>query len=293
MNNDSVEKKSTKQIAVITDGLDGSGKSRTSEEIANILRASEKFVVKIKYPQYNTGWGKFIKSALNDPECDLNLEERMAIYAINRLESIDKILSICSELEDCILVFDRFSTSNIITLSYYLAQGELKDCDETEVKKYLLNNHEMIVKYLRLMIEIDSDFLEISRLKESQVVVLAIDPEISMGRLKGDSTRDGLDQYEDLKVQKIASEIYKIASKIKEFNIHILEQDGVNPDQLARKVIGFFAIDIDPEIKDSGVIQIINLSEGEVFRLSDRVQNAINKLLSKYQKLKLLNITKI
>lgn len=273
---------------LVVDGLDGSGKSSTTNEITKILEQSGKRIVKVKYPQYNTPWGKFIKLTLNDPECDLNIMERMAIYAINRLESLGRIFYECEVTENStILVFDRFSTSNIITLSYFLALNELRDFNDSEIDKYLEDNSAQIIEYIKLMMEIDSDFLDLSGFRGKNVVVLAIDPEISMARLRSDQQREYLDQYEDPKVQKIAAKIYHLASDYQEFNINILNQDGLQQKQLASRVIDFYGLDLG---RGEGEIVIVNLQENDVADKPKEINLAIEKLLSKYPRLKNLNI---
>jgi len=278
-----------KQIHFVAiDGLDGSGKGTLAEEIVNLQIELGRNALLIDFPQYSTKWGKILKYLLTVDDKGLTLPERMAVYALNRLECVDALINEGLKFkEETVVVFDRFPTSNILTIAYYLAKNELKDVELTELEESLKAKMEVIKKYINEMFVLDDEFLKVLALETVKVCIPKINPRISMERLENDATRDGADSYENLRVQIIADYLYGIAATYHE-NILILEQEGRSPKEIALDIVKLYGLNKSASNLNSQRTKIKLHSDPEI---SDRMKEAMNRLLEKFPRLKsLLNL---
>src|SRR5690606_536967 len=278
-----------KQIHFVAiDGLDGSGKGTLAEEIVNLQIELGRNALLIDFPQYSTKWGKILKYLLTVDDKGLTLPERMAVYALNRLECVDALINEGLKFkEETVVVFDRFPTSNILTIAYYLAKNELKDVELTELEESLKAKMEVIKKYINEMFVLDDEFLKVLALETVKVCIPKINPRISMERLENDTTRDGADSYENLRVQIIADYLYGIAATYHE-NILILEQEGRSPKEIALDIVKLYGLNKSASNLNSQRTKIKLHSDPEI---SDRMKEAMNRLLEKFPRLKsLLNL---
>ena len=265
---------------VIVDGLDGSGKGELTRCLSEYYQLNNMNVVSIDYPKYTSYWGRVLRYLLDVDDLGLDIATRMAVYALNRLESLDKIMLEVGKLEgEVILIFDRFATSNILTMSYYYANGVLKDIDnEGEILEYLKSHLSEIEDYIKLIFEIDSDFIQFLSVNGISVCIPRISPEVSLQRIKNDKTRKGSDLYEKPKIQVIADFLYQIASQNNLGNLKILEQDNRDPQSIAKDIVDLYGYRRG-EVGNPKLVQI-NLDKDN--RFSDDIQNAMNNLLAKY-----------
>ncbi len=281
--------KNKKLNFIVIDGLDGSGKGTITDLLANKCIKYGNNVLKVDYPQYTTKWGKILKYLLKVNDMNLNLEERMAVYSINRLESIDSIFLSVNSFKnidnDLTIIFDRFPTSNVLTISYYLAKSiNNKDLDTKILDKLPVN------KYLKLMNSLDKYFYNFFKLKNAKIVIPQINPRITIDRIQRDNTREGSDSYENINVQTIADYIYKELSNIPNSNIYIVNQEEKPPQIVANAVFNIYKHNYTKPLEVNDC-EILNLSINNDTVQSLEVENSINHILSKYPKLvNLLNI---
>ncbi|KXK07205.1 MAG: Thymidylate kinase [Microgenomates bacterium OLB22] len=123
------------------DGLDGSGKGSCTDTLAQKIAEQGYNVLKIDYPQYETAWGRFLTHLLRESDEGLDIEQRMAVYAANRLETVIPIWRYVERLAKknelpIHLLFDRYVTSNILTLAYYHASEQDSVVPQDLIKKY-------------------------------------------------------------------------------------------------------------------------------------------------------------
>ena len=190
---------------IIIDGLDGTGKETSSRLIADNLSSKGYNSLIVSYPQYNTYWGKIIKSFLieDGENFDLSLKERMLIYALNRLESVQSIKKTVEEnysKHSQFIIFDRFSTSNLLTYSYFTK--DTPDIDKKDLSE--------VYGYMQ---SIDSLFLSELRIPHVPIMIPTLDPKSSSELLKNDNKTNSKDSYEKLDVQKKAYEVYRFISQ--------------------------------------------------------------------------------
>ncbi len=199
------------------DGLDGAGKGSCAEELANILPGN---TIIVDYPQYNLPWGKVLKHLLTENDEGLSVEDRMLVYALNRLETVDAIKAQVNSLSELKLpvniVFDRFFTSNIITAAYYYSKLS-PDKRPNDVRTWLLEMY-------KLMRQIDSEFIEALGLENALVFVPMINESESLSRVLTDTSREGADMYENLSVQSVARQMYLIVANEFPDQIHVFSQ---------------------------------------------------------------------
>lgn len=273
---------STKLAINAVDGLDGAGKGEITEAMAQIYLENGRNVLLVDYPQYQTPWGKILKKLLAEGGGDLSVWERMAIYALNRLESVDLVLAETSQIEgELTIVFDRYATSNIITAAYYLANGSLGGFTSKEIEEYLESSSDEVQLYINEIFEIDSEFINLLNLEGTKVCVPRVSPEISLARLKGDSSREQLDTYEKSDVQITADYLYAVASKIDSSNIYILEQSGRDPKSIAKDIVEFYG-KIEGNSKNP---QVVRIKMGEDLSHSEEVKAGMQRLLTKFPRL--------
>ncbi len=303
MNSDRVTK-----IAI--DGLDGSGKGSIAAEIARMKSKAGVNVLIVDFPQYSPPWGKALRFLLKQDDMGLNLEERMAVYALNRLEAVDAIRSEVQHLleqdsKPVYILFDRFPTSNTLTLAYYLLKNQMKDFEISDFESFvdfLQQNGIDVFEYFRIMKQMDSGFHELLSTEDATVFVPQIDPNITIQRIQGDVTRDGSDSYENEKVQRIADYLYQIGSQNPETNIKIIYQNNRTPEEIAldilEEVSGSDEAEVGQEVGRIVELKLENLGElpqevqsamSQIFELYPRLENLLNEISEVSPDLKLSN----
>ncbi len=222
----------------ILDGLDGSGKGTWATYVERYMIGAGVNVVRVEFPNYNTFLGEKIHTMLRSNK--LELKERFSLFALNRLECVDEIrraVEILYNINHRVVqvVFDRFSSSNLITLAYILSEDEdLKKIPDEQLENYI-NNPEVVdlKKMLGLMIEVDRFFHEILgiRLDKAEIWIPDVHHLEVIERIKNDETRVDSDNYEKARVQLIARLLYKKANQfgIYHFRFMANEKHGTSP----------------------------------------------------------------
>ncbi len=196
-----------KYITIAVDGLDGSGKGACVGKMSEIITSKGCPVIISAYPNYEYPWGKFLDHLLHENDEGLSLDDRLLVYALNRLETVQVIQNIVKTYIDvygrvCVL-FDRYPTSAMLTLSYYKISKGI----DFSIQK-------LLDEYLPKMWEVDKYFIEYLNLHQTPVVVPILDAEQTMSRLLHDTNRKELDSYEKSDVQDLARSLYLKASQI-------------------------------------------------------------------------------
>lgn len=262
---------------IIVDGLDGSGKATIVNELSNLL--SEKGnVLMIDLPQYNQPWGQIIKKVLHEDVIDLSLEERMILYVLNRLETINGIKVQSSDIYQrsqvpIFLLFDRFVTSNVLTCAYYSEKHGV-DLDMEKLYKF--------------MIDADNYFLSALHLENFHVVVPQIPPNLAIDAISKDTTRDAPDLYEKIGVQSIADEYYRKLGSFNNGNVTLLSQikDGkrLSSAVVAGNILDMLLVKDEDFSSCSGIREKLNVINPDIESLGK-----IESILSKYPNLKRLD----
>lgn len=273
----------------VVDGLDGGGKTSITSEIKRIYEDLGYNTVIVHFPQYTTPWGKEIRDLLDTGDKGLTLLERMVVYALNRLECVDTIKEQVSRLEgSSVLLFDRFPTSNVLTLAYYLAAGSLENASEEDVSKWIEQNSDEIDYYVSIITEIDCAFMRALNIEDAEVYVPTIDPAISLARIANDASRlNGGDTYENYQVQMIAYHLYKTIAEAGLLNIKIVEQDGRDPSTIAKDIVNRSGL------LDSGTVEkptSVRVKVGEDPYISPSIQTEMQRLITRFPKLRNLQI---
>jgi thymidylate kinase len=243
-------------FATALDGLDGSGKGSCTDVLAEKIASRGYNVLKIDYPQYETAWGRFLTHLLKESDEGLDIEQRMAVYAANRLETVVPIWRQVNRLAQrndlpIHLLFDRYVTSNILTLAYYHAH----ESDS-------LNPQDVINNYYDFFWNVDGLFVHELALEKSKVIVPQVAPEVALASLAKDETRTGADLYEKPSVQQLAHALYCEAALI-DPRISILDQqrgaERMNQETLATEIVD--TILLIPEKSDqSGEVHHIRMA---------------------------------
>lgn len=152
------------------------------------------------FPIYATPIGTvirmFLKNGLEDFKFPIERETKlkMVLYALNRLEFLDVLLSDPKYMET-LIVLDRSSFSNAVTIAYGLLK--LPDCTEENVRK--------LVRYAMRL-----DGLMIGSLGLKDCVVQMVSASQKWGNLRG---KDGdINERDD--VQKLSGMVYDIYEKL-------------------------------------------------------------------------------
>lgn len=271
-------------IFKVIDGLDASGKGEITNALAKIESNNGSDVILRDYPEYKAPWGKVLKYLLRVDDKGLSIQERMSVYALNRLETIDSIIQTVNRLNSkkITIIFDRFFTSNIMTIAYFL-KGRFENIEQSEIPKKLKEIDEEIKTYLDLMFEVDREFIEILGVINTKVCIPQISPRISLERLSKDPSRDGADKYETPIVQTLSDYLYSISSEYENLHIKILKQQGKSPENIASDIYKEYR-----QLRGSTQGKIIHLKYDETIEFSERVQTATDEILNKFPKLKTL-----
>lgn len=277
------------------EGLDQVGKGDAVKNFSLEIAQNGHRTCVISFPYYATPIGYIIRDFLVNgiPETlklskKAEIETKMAIFALNRLEILSCMLS---NKEFDIYVFDRGPYSAALTIGYHMFQN----------KEDLKNvNH-----YVNRGLEFDQYFRDVLG-TDNCVIYLkhkGIEWEKSRSRDKGDL-------YERLEVQDISSGIYDILKKTigdgwntvitKDIN-GWRDREGIKKDCLRfakeRDVISnikkdasfisvYLGIDqiaqslyvgskVDNELKEAWMFAIMNNDKKEVYRVSEIVSNAL------------------
>lgn len=227
---------------VIIDGLDGAGKATTAQSISDIYTAHDFDAIIVSYPAYDTPLGKVLRDML-DHGSDLDVEQRMALYAANRLETLPWLEQQLDQSQaagrNAVVIFDRFACSNLVTAAAY----ELQD------SKYTLGLDEVISK----MLKVDAPFLnklDSLGLRTKPVIVPMMNIEQALASLSKDISRKNVDQYEQLSVQELARQKYLELSQLHDspFQLQVFSQmrDGtrMQPLEVAQQVIELSGYDL-------------------------------------------------
>lgn len=263
------------------DGLDGSGKGTIVDLLSRILVNSGYNVIKISLPVYSTKYGKLLKHLLNVSDENLTLLERMNIYALNRLEITSEIVIKSVEItrnskSKLFVVFDRFVTSNVITIAYYLQ------------KHTKLIHQENI--YLENIKKVDLFFINFLKLENTKIVVPSIDVEISMKRLSNDSTRKNIDMYEKYDVQKKARDLYIKLYQAGVFNMQIVPIHlNDSPETVLSKCLQKSDFNFDNYFYSKSNKGILYEVIGDFKHIFDRVAKEIYRILFEYPRINNLN----
>lgn len=188
-------------VKLAIDGPDGVGKETLTNGLAKSLNEKGFPVLISDYPNYNLPWGKVIKNLLYKEERGLSLQDMMLSYSLNRIESIPLILAHLSSLADkydrVAIIFDRYATSNVVTLAYYAHAHGLD-----------LSDKKVLRKYYDLMWELDDLLITSLDLSKTPVCIPLMDVDGALEAMQQDESRDELDQNENVSVQSLANSLY-------------------------------------------------------------------------------------
>lgn len=234
------------------DGLDGSGKASCLRELAFELSNSGHNVITTAFPQYETYIGMLLKR-VQFGELNCTQEQKMALYCLNRLETVRPIRSLLNQLElsnnlPTVLAFDRFSSSSILTYAYETVEDTTIDEQELE---YTYTH----------MWELDTPFLDGLQLHDTQVYIPFLEAEEAVSAAQKDGTRGGLDLNEVHTVQERANELYRLVEQY-DPRIHRISQylGGLRKTakEIARQILDLEGYSSN-KTEQKGVIYELNL----------------------------------
>ncbi len=275
--NEMLEEYGNFKVSVI-DGIDGSGKGSATEEMAEIISGLGYNVLTVDYPQYDALWGQIIQKLLDTDDPTIDIYQRMAIYALNRLESVPSLKAqmkdIGSFYNTTYVLFDRFITSNAMTCAYY-----------SKKDPKILDDIESLYKF---MFDLDSTFLSILHIPDFHVVVPTIDHGKAMQAVEKDTQRSGTDLYEQVDILKLGNRIYHEFAVLDPRRFTLLNQDSsygrrMSRDRIAREIIKI----------QFGEIAEYGDRKGRVYRFQfdqSKVDTSLFKpILDRFPSLRLLN----
>jgi len=256
----------TKVKTSAVDGLDGSGKGALSHEVAKLLPGH---TLSVDYPQYELPWGKVLKHLLYEDDEGLSIEDRMLVYALNRLETVDAIQAQTAELlakgEQVNIVFDRFFSSNIITAAYYYHKMPPEQ-RPSDLRTWILG----LYKYMN---KIDALFLDELDLRGTIIYIPMLQEEDSIAALLADESRAGADSYETSDVQSLARELYAIVAAEYPHEIHLFSQyrDGIRMSPTEQAL---YILQIQGETPSQGTVHSFRHAVvGNTQRLTDIIED--------------------
>ncbi|MDD3474784.1 MAG: hypothetical protein PHP08_02685 [Candidatus Dojkabacteria bacterium] len=211
---------------LVIEGKDQCGKADATEILAWNLYEGGFAVREVSFPQYATPLGAVIRGFLSEGIQELDeikgtrreLEVRMMMYALDRLQALDSILRTSKEIlgedtsrtlfskkihpwsnEDFLWLFDRSSFSNAVTIAYGLAN--IKDFNNEDIS-YLVNLGLSKEKYF------------IDRLGLGNCVIELVDHDDDNDEVWKPTRKEGEDQYETQEVQDRVDYVYSKYSEI-------------------------------------------------------------------------------
>jgi hypothetical protein len=212
--------------SVVVEGKDQCGKADATEILAWNLYERGFAVREVSFPQYATPLGAVIRGFLSEGIQELDeikgtrreLEVRMMIYALDRLQTLDSILRTSKEVlgeytseslfqrqtrprsnEDFLWLFDRSSFSNAVTIAYGLAN--IKDFKDEDIS-YLVELGLSTEKYF------------IDRLGLDNCVIELVDHNDGIYKGWKPARKEGEDQYETQEVQDRVDYVYSKYAEI-------------------------------------------------------------------------------
>lgn len=273
---------------IVIDGLDGSGKATTLATISTILVNSGFDVLKIEYPNYQLPWGVLIADILHDRvKVDLELKEKMLLYALNRVESVPliqnslKTIQATGSKRPLVLLFDRYPTSNVLTTAYYFQLNPPQ------------SEEEEIIELLGYMDHIDHILYDTFNLRSARVNIPLLESSSVIEAMNGDHTRVALDNYEVENVQQQASRLYKILfNKFPErfylFSQYKEDNSRMTPEEIAMHILEKnLPLNLYEEIRSSRKSAEDKAENmGEIYELDNNKdlidQTLINSLLNEF-----------
>lgn len=222
--------------SIVVEGIDQVGKADTSHDLSQELLSQNLSICTFSFPQYATPFGGairlFLKNGVNEieqlqdiKESRREIEIRMMMYALDRLQALESILRV-PDKERGVLLLDRGPYSNALTIAYGLsAVKDVSDQDITEMANLGFEKETYLIKILGL---------------DKCVIQLSAD----YGESGWKSIRNGgEDQYEKREVQERANEVYSQFSNIvgEGWRKVITKENGVwkDRDKRNREVLSF------------------------------------------------------
>jgi len=270
----------------VFDGLDGSGKGTLANLLCEHLVYNGYNVVFVELPDYSSPIGRLIKDMLKG-SFNLVLNQTMALFALNRLEVLPAIILSALKLytennKDICVVFDRFVTSNILTIAYNyskLLSVEYKNSfnDDKVIFEMLTKIYKQddINTHFISLLNLDKYFLRLLRFSSKHpIFVPKIHPVDAIYRIRNDVSRVEVDKYENELVQSIADYLYKsfFTNFNYKFNICFLDQRDKRPEDVIYQAITYSSSSISPHNNST-------LSKGEFLSVSYKNLEDMNLLM--------------
>jgi thymidylate kinase len=194
--------------SIVIEGGDQVGKGDTVKELVKEFQAEKISVCTFSFPQYATPLGFAVRRFLSEGVKELDgiegsrreLEVRMMMYALDRLQALESILRVPEEKRG-VLLFDRGPFSNALTIAYgstKLENFSKQDMQELAELGYTMEN------YLINRLNLDNCVIQLIEEKD----------EINGNGIWRPSRVEGEDQYETEAVQRKAEITYREFKKI-------------------------------------------------------------------------------
>ena len=104
-----------KSLFIVIEGLDGSGKTSVSEQLAKDLDPTNRgFIVRTNEPNDDMVGGQFIRDILTKKRTDYTPEVLPLAFAANRLDHCDRLIKPWLEGEGRIVISDRYYLSSLV-----------------------------------------------------------------------------------------------------------------------------------------------------------------------------------
>jgi thymidylate kinase len=250
-----MEKESYRLRTVSFEGGDQVGKGDAVLNISEYLFEKGENVSVISFPLYALPFGMSIRKMLCSSQEDWeNIEGMkevvgtkrqseiaMEMFALNRLETLDYLLKVAKKGD--ILLFDRSSFSNALTLAYHVYLGNIKEEEiEEEIDKAL-----------------HYDNLFIDQLCLKNCVLNLRTKNTSWGATRG----EGEDKYERKEVQELCDAIYdsnqkKVGKGWKQI-ITRIDGEWRSREDIRNDCLSFISQRINLERKTKGSLSFIDL----------------------------------
>lgn len=259
--------------SIIICGLDATGKATLTGQMAEDLMKQGRHVICITYPAYSLPWGQVVNNALHDPNMTLSMEQRFKLYALNRLETVEAlaqtITQVCNDTQEIpVVIFDRFVTSNIMTLAYGHKDSQRTDLDI------------LVPTYYDAMYRLETVFLERLGMQRESIIVPMLSGEAAIAALKSDTSRASVDLYENLPVQELARHFYGILARCYPKEVQIISQFDANERRFTPQEMSALCIDASNlEYKPKEVI-----GEGTITRIDESTIRPNRELLIDFLK---------